>query len=179
MTTNLWTIGQGIVTRRLIPKPASHRSVRRGPRRRRWSRQRSQRRAGPEAEDPAARGGRRPRRAASSARSGKRPRDDEGLSVEATGETVGEAKWLALRELERLAPGLDKAAVSFEVLSEGERGLLGVGYAPARVVASVDAARSRHRRRCAGGRRERLAADLRELLERITVAIGVQLPRST
>ena len=61
------------------------------------------------------------------------------LSVEATGETVGEAKWSALRELEQLAPGLDKAAVQFEVLSEGERGLLGVGYAPARVVASVDA----------------------------------------
>ena len=59
--------------------------------------------------------------------------------VEATGETVGEAKWQALRELERAAPGLDKSAVRFEVVSEGERGLLGVGYAPARVVASVSA----------------------------------------
>jgi spoIIIJ-associated protein len=59
-------------------------------------------------------------------------------SVEATGETVGEAKWHALRELEQRHPGLDKAAVRFEVVSEGERGLLGVGYAPARVVASVD-----------------------------------------
>ena len=27
------------------------------------------------------------------------------VSVEATGETVGEAKWSALRELEQLAPG--------------------------------------------------------------------------
>lgn len=60
------------------------------------------------------------------------------LSVEVTGETVGEAKWVALRELERLAPGLDKAAVRFQVVTEGERGLLGVGYEPARVVASVD-----------------------------------------
>jgi len=55
--------------------------------------------------------------------------------VEATGETVGEAKWAALRELEQRHPGLDKAAVQFEVVSEGERGLLGVGFEPARVVA--------------------------------------------
>jgi len=59
--------------------------------------------------------------------------------VEATGETVGEAKWAALRELERLHPGIDRNAVRFEVVSEGERGLLGVGYAPARVMASAEA----------------------------------------
>ena len=58
-----------------------------------------------------------------------------------TGETVGEAKWAALRELERMRPGLDKEAVRFQVVSEGERGLLGVGYEPARVIASVDEAR--------------------------------------
>jgi hypothetical protein len=52
------------------------------------------------------------------------------LSVEASGETVGEAKWSALRELERLAPGLDRDAVRFQVVTEGERGLLGVGYTP-------------------------------------------------
>ena len=60
------------------------------------------------------------------------------LSVEMTGETVGEAKWAALRELERMRPGLDKAPVRFQVVTEGERGLLGVGYEPARVVASVE-----------------------------------------
>jgi spoIIIJ-associated protein len=59
------------------------------------------------------------------------------LSVEAEGETVGEAKWSALRELERRVPGLDKGSVRFAVVSEGERGLLGVGYAPAKVIASV------------------------------------------
>jgi spoIIIJ-associated protein len=64
--------------------------------------------------------------------------DGNALSVEATGETVGEAKWSALRELERLRPGLDKASVRFQVVTEGERGLLGVGYEPARVVATVD-----------------------------------------
>ena len=66
---------------------------------------------------------------------GSGARDAEG-----TGETVGEAKWAALRELERRFPGLDKASVRFAVVSEGERGLLGVGYAPARVIASVDEA---------------------------------------
>jgi spoIIIJ-associated protein len=60
------------------------------------------------------------------------------VEVEATGETVGEAKWAAVRELERLRPGLDRTAVRFQVVAEGERGLLGVGYAPARVIAAVD-----------------------------------------
>src|SRR5262249_45117025 len=61
------------------------------------------------------------------------------LTAEATGETVGEAKWAALRELERRHPGLDKAMVEFEVVAEGERGILGVGYEPARVVAHLPA----------------------------------------
>ena len=60
------------------------------------------------------------------------------VSVEATGETVGEAKWAALRELEQKVPGLDRESVQFQVVSEGERGLLGVGFSPARVLASVD-----------------------------------------
>jgi len=64
---------------------------------------------------------------------------DPDLTTEATGETVGEAKWAALRELERRHPGLDKAAVQFEVVAEGERGILGVGYEPARVVAHLPA----------------------------------------
>lgn len=98
----------------------------------------------------------------------------EPLSVEATGETVGEAKWLALRELERAAPGLDKAAVRFQVVSEGERGLLGVGYEPARVVARMDddgaAAPTPHAPR--EGETED-AARLREVVERIAYEIGV------
>ena len=55
------------------------------------------------------------------------------VTVEATGETVGEAKWTALRDLELRHPGLDKSAVRFEVVAEGERGLLGVGYEPAAI----------------------------------------------
>ena len=62
----------------------------------------------------------------------------EPIQVETSGETVGEAKWAALRELERMHPGLDKASVRFQVVSEGERGLLGVGYSPARVIALLD-----------------------------------------
>jgi spoIIIJ-associated protein len=96
----------------------------------------------------------------------------EQLEVEATGETVGEAKWAALRELERLAPGLDKAEVQFQVVSEGERGLLGVGYAPARVVARAPAATSLPRTE--RGDESPLAAEARELVERIVEGIGVR-----
>jgi spoIIIJ-associated protein len=90
------------------------------------------------------------------------------LSVEATGETVGEAKWAALRELERIQPGLDKAAVRFEVVSEGERGLLGVGYAPARVVATVEEVEQP-----APVDESELAAEVRELVERIAATLGI------
>ena len=61
-------------------------------------------------------------------------------TVEGTGETVGEAKWSALRELEKRFPGLDRQAVEFQVLSEGERGLMGIGREPARVVATLGTA---------------------------------------
>jgi spoIIIJ-associated protein len=94
------------------------------------------------------------------------------VSVEAEGETVGEAKWKALRDLERLAPGLDKASVRFQVVSEGERGLLGVGYTPARVVASASAAAVEA---VAAEPREgesELAAHVRAIVERVVGAIG-------
>jgi spoIIIJ-associated protein len=91
------------------------------------------------------------------------------LQVEATGETVGEAKWNALRELEAMRPGLDKTDVQFQVVSEGERGLLGVGYTPARVIASVSSD---------GADIEEsdseLAADVREIVGRIVSGLGVQ-----
>jgi spoIIIJ-associated protein len=61
----------------------------------------------------------------------------ETVQVEASGETVGEARWAALHELERRYPALDRSRVEFVVLSEGERGLLGVGYEPARVLATL------------------------------------------
>jgi spoIIIJ-associated protein len=99
-------------------------------------------------------------------------------SVEMAGETVGEAKWAALRELERIRPGLDKAAVRFQVVTEGERGLLGVGYEPARVVASIDEdGASPAPQLVLSEPRESESADatrLREVVERIAHEIGVQ-----
>ncbi|MGZ4320360.1 MAG: RNA-binding cell elongation regulator Jag/EloR [Gaiellaceae bacterium] len=95
----------------------------------------------------------------------------EALSVEATGETVGEAKWVALRELERIAPGLDKAAVRFQVVSEGERGLLGVGFEPARVVATVDP--DAVVEAAAVDESER-AAKARALVDRVTASLGLR-----
>ncbi len=93
------------------------------------------------------------------------------LSVEATGETVGEAKWSALRELEQLYPGIDREAVDFQVVSEGERGLLGVGYAPARVLAKVDVPDPVDGE--AEPEEEGEAAVARALLERSLGALGV------
>jgi spoIIIJ-associated protein len=95
--------------------------------------------------------------------------DPLGTRVETTGETVGEAKWAALRELEQLVPGLDRDAVEFVVLSEGERGLLGVGYTPARVVA--------HTTETAGDTDapSDAASGAREFVRRIVVAIGADV----
>ena len=103
LTTNLWTTGQGLVTRRLMPKPAA-------------PEKRSSRT--PAKEEPARNGGGSPsarHEACNSARpqAGGRPaapcqaqarrREHEAvtdeITVEATGETVGEAKWSAVREL--------------------------------------------------------------------------------
>ena len=91
------------------------------------------------------------------------------LTVEATGETVGEAKWAALRELEQRHPTLDKSAVRFEVVTEGERGLLGVGYTPARVVAHLpaDAADA------VSLDESELATAARVLMARVVSALGV------
>jgi spoIIIJ-associated protein len=95
------------------------------------------------------------------------------VSVEATGETVGEAKWAALRELERLAPGIDRDEVRFQVVSEGERGLLGVGYAPARVLATADrpAPRETEGEEEPAGEGEHAIA--RELLERVLATLSL------
>jgi spoIIIJ-associated protein len=94
------------------------------------------------------------------------------LTAEATGETVGEAKWAALRELERRHPGLDKAAVQFEVVAEGERGILGVGYEPARVVAHLPADAADAAAAVAGDVSDQ-AADARSLVAQIVETLGV------
>jgi spoIIIJ-associated protein len=92
------------------------------------------------------------------------------LRVETEGETVGEAKWAALRELEKLNPELDKASVRFQVVSEGERGILGVGYSPARVIATVD---SNGTPELPAGDESEPAVLVREVISRITSALGI------
>jgi spoIIIJ-associated protein len=97
--------------------------------------------------------------------------DREPVTVEATGETVGEAKWSALRELEARIPGLDRDSVEFQVVSEGERGLLGVGFTPARVVASAVTGND------AGATADvdPEVAAIREIVERIAAGIGADV----
>jgi spoIIIJ-associated protein len=95
------------------------------------------------------------------------------LTAEATGETVGEAKWAALRELERRHPGLDKAAVQFEVVAEGARGILGVGYEPARVVAHLPAEAAEAAAAAVVGEGGGQAADARALVAQIVSTLGI------
>ena len=107
LTTNLWTTGQGIVTRRLMPKPGAAAEDERAGHRRRTHRPNGEPAASgsskpataPVALGPAAEGEAQARRKAAALT------DTPTVRVEATGETVGEAKWAALRELEQLVPG--------------------------------------------------------------------------
>jgi spoIIIJ-associated protein len=97
-----------------------------------------------------------------------------GTRVEATGETVGEAKWAALRELEQLVPGLDRESVEFQVVSEGERGLLGVGFTPAHVIAVVPA-----QPQAAPVDESAAAGVARDFVQRIARTIGAGVTIST
>ena len=96
------------------------------------------------------------------------------ISVESTGETVGEAKWSAVRELQRRVPGLDREAIRFQVVTEGERGLLGVGYTPATVIASADVPDSTPASPVPATNDTSQTGIVRELLERTIAASGVQ-----
>ena len=97
----------------------------------------------------------------------------DAITVEAIGETVGEAKWAALRELEQLVPGLDRESVEFQVVSEGERGLLGVGFTPAQVIASA----SRQEQATTPDSSEE-AETAREFVLRVASAIGASVKAS-
>ncbi len=95
----------------------------------------------------------------------------DDVSVEATGETVGEAKWAAIRELEQLIPGVDRTSIQVQVVSEGERGLLGVGFTPARVVATAPGGDASPEATPAPETEQ--ASAVLELLELAVAAIGV------
>src|SRR5262249_2290211 len=96
------------------------------------------------------------------------------LTTEATGETVGEAKWAALRELERRHPGPDRAGVRVEGVAEGGRGILGVGYEPARVVAHLpEEAAEAAASQVAVSDEPGQVGDARGLVSRIVTTLGV------
>jgi len=98
--------------------------------------------------------------------------EGQTVTVEATGETVGEAKWAALRELEQRVPGLDRESVQFQVVSEGERGLLGVGFTPAHVIASAGAGAVTEQ---AAGAASDASHGAAEIVERIAAGIGADV----
>jgi spoIIIJ-associated protein len=94
------------------------------------------------------------------------------VTVEATGETVGEAKWAALRELEQLVPGLERESVQFQVVSEGERGLLGVGFTPAHVIASAE---TMHMPATGPVDESEVVRQAREIVERVAAGIAADV----
>jgi spoIIIJ-associated protein len=89
------------------------------------------------------------------------------LRVEASGPTEREARAEALRELERLGGPIDPEAVRFQLVSEGERGLLGIGSKPAQVVALAEVEEAPP-----AADESPLAAELRELLDRVVGVLG-------
>jgi spoIIIJ-associated protein len=99
--------------------------------------------------------------------------DSGSVRVEATGETVGEAKWAALKQLELLVPNLDRESVEFQVVTEGERGLLGVGFTPAHVVASAAGSPA-----AAAETEPGRSGDAREFVEQVAIAIGASVTTS-
>lgn len=72
------------------------------------------------------------------------PAAAEHRATEAEGATLGEAKWSAVKALERRFPGLEADEVSFEVLSEGDGDAEGAGER-VRVRAEADLERWRSR----------------------------------
>jgi spoIIIJ-associated protein len=85
-------------------------------------------------------------------------------STEASGETLGEAKWSAVKELARRFPGLTAEHVDFEVLEEPEEGV------DARVRATADV----QAWEAADVADLDPAGHVRELLERIVAALDLR-----
>jgi spoIIIJ-associated protein len=67
-------------------------------------------------------------------------------------------------------PGLDRDRVQFQVVSEGERGLLGVGFTPAHVIASAEPGDA-----AVGLVPNDESAGPREIVERIAAGIAVDV----
>jgi len=86
-------------------------------------------------------------------------------SAEADGDTLGEAKWGAMKELERRFPGITADSVRFEVVAEGDG-------EPARVrgTADLDAWRAE----AAGDLPDEPAERLRAVVTRVVQALGLR-----
>jgi predicted RNA-binding protein Jag len=91
--------------------------------------------------------------------------------IEAEGASAGEAKWAAMKELERAHPGLRVEYVEFQVLEE--RPAEGEGGAHARVAAIADLDSWRSAEREFDWPSEP-AERARELLRRITASLGLR-----
>ena len=92
----------------------------------------------------------------------------ESLRADGEGATLGEAKWSAIKALERERPGIDADDVTFEVLDEGDEG----EGRPARVRGQLDAEAA-----AAGGSFElpdEPAERIRAFLSRVVVALDLR-----
>ena len=95
---------------------------------------------------------------------GEEPRPEE-LVAEAEGESLGEAKWAAVKALEPRFPGLEAESVRFEVTAEPEAGT------PARVRAEVDLESWRE---AAGRIPEEPVERVRAMVSRVVNALGLR-----
>jgi spoIIIJ-associated protein len=96
---------------------------------------------------------------------GAEPPDEERVAAEAEGETLGEAKWSAMKELEPRFPGIDGDCVRFEVVDEGGEGR------PARVRGEVDVDAWRE---AVDRLPEEAAERARVVVTRIALALGLR-----
>jgi spoIIIJ-associated protein len=94
---------------------------------------------------------------------------ESGATVEAEGGTAGEAKWAAMKELERRYPGLEVEQVEFELLDEVPGGE-GEAHAKVRATADVSAWETAERE---FEWPEEPAERVREVLRRICAHMGL------
>lgn len=85
------------------------------------------------------------------------------LKIEATGDSVGEAKWNAMKQLEQRFPGITSDCVEFQVTADGESG-------PAQVVGQVDEDAWRE---TAAAMPDEPAERLRALVTRVVQSLGL------
>src|SRR3954467_2889602 len=91
---------------------------------------------------------------------------EQDATAEGEGDSVGEAKWSAIRALEPEFPGIEADDVEFEVLDEGDTG----EGRPARVRATVDESRWEDDEDLPDPPAERI----REMLDRVAVGFGLR-----